>query len=137
MLGNILIGSDLTKEEFIETFKAKKIFYRQNKKNKEESISIKKESIITNSDFKYFVLFDNLTYFSIHTPENITNEGLLSLCEIKTFKTVKLSGGNISDETLQILEKSPGLKAFSISGTQINGSGLKYIADKKIFIYWI
>jgi hypothetical protein len=28
LTGNILIGSDLTKEEFIKTFKAKKIFYR-------------------------------------------------------------------------------------------------------------
>jgi|GEM_PF-2389029 hypothetical protein len=136
-VGNILIGSDLTKEEFIKTFKAKKIFYRQNKKNQEESISIKKESIITNSDFKYFVLFNKLTYLSIHTPKNITNKGLVSLCEIKTFKTVKLSGENISDETLQILEKSPELKAFSVSDAQIKGSGLKYIADKKIFIYWI
>jgi hypothetical protein len=50
---------------------------------------------------------------------------------------VKLSGENISDETLQILEKSPELKAFSVSDAQIKGSGLKYIADKKIFIYWI
>ncbi len=130
-VGNILIGSDLTKEEFIKTFKARKIFYHQNKKNNEEKVSIDVDSILSNEELKNFVLFDKLTYFSIHTPKNITNKGLVYLCEIKTFKTVKLSGGNISDETLQILEKSSELKAFSISGNQINGSGLKYIADKK------
>lgn len=129
--GNMLIGGELTKEEFIKTLKDKKIFYHQNKKTKEEMISINKESVLTNDDIKNFILFDKLTSISIHTPKNITNEGLYHLSEINTFKSVTLSGPNISDETLKFLEKSTELKALSVSSNKITGSGLKYIADKK------
>ena len=127
----MLFGIELTKEEFLKTFKNKKIFYHQNKKNKEEMVSINKDSILINADFKNFILIDKLTDIDIHTPKNITNDGLLYLKEIDTFKSVSLSGPNVSDDTLKILEKSTGLRALSVSSNKITGSGLKYIANKK------
>ena len=129
--GSILFAGELTKEDFIKTLKDKKVFYHQNKKTKEEMITIKKESVLTNDDLKNFLLFDKITSISIHTPKNIINEGIFHLNDIVTFKIVKLSGSNISDETLKFLEKSDALEALFISSASINGSGLKYIADKK------
>jgi len=129
-IGNTLIGNDLKKEEFIKDFKSKKIFYRQNKKNKEEMISIEANSVLKNDDFKNFHLFDRLTYFAIYTPKNITNEGLFHLNNINTFKIVKLCGPNITDDSLKLLEKSENLESLDLCSCSIDGSGLKYIADK-------